>query len=62
VSSEAVIPKRLYRYSEVATYIGRSEQAVRHLVLKRAFPIHRYDGKPMVDVRDLDTWIESNKE
>jgi hypothetical protein len=56
------IPKRLYAYREAAVYIGRSEQAVRHLVLKRAFPIHRYDGKPMIDVRDLDAWIDANKE
>ena len=56
------IPKRLYKYGEAAVYIGRSEQAVRHLVMKKAFPIHRYDGKPMIDVRDLDAWIENNKE
>lgn len=56
------IPKRLFKYAEAAVYIGRSEQAVRHLVMKKAFPVHRYDGKPMIDVRDLDAWIENNKD
>jgi len=56
------VSKRLYSYDEVAAYIGRTPQAVRHLVMKRAFPVHKYDDKPAIDVRDLDAWIDSNKE
>ena len=42
-------------------YIGRTPKATRCLIDANAFPSVRTDGRIMLDVRDLDRWIDSGK-
>ena len=52
---------RLLTARQAAEYIGRSEQAVRHLIFQRDIPVVR-DGRCVrIDRKDLDIWIENNK-
>lgn len=52
---------RLLTAKQAAAYIGRSEQAVRHMIFQRDIPVVR-DGRCVrIDKKDLDTWIENNK-
>ena len=56
------VSKRLFTRREAAEYLGRSVRGLDGLVAKGAVASVRGDARPMFDVRDLDTWIESNKE
>ncbi|MGA8273973.1 MAG: helix-turn-helix domain-containing protein [Candidatus Sulfotelmatobacter sp.] len=58
------VPRRLYRVSEAAYYLGMSKSKVRQLAWNGSLPFVQ-DGENtlmLFDVRDLDRWIESNKE
>lgn len=46
---------------EAGVYLGRSEQAVQHLIFKRQLPVVRVGRRVHLDRRDLDAWIENNK-
>ncbi len=54
--------KRLFTRQEAAEYLGRSVRGLDGLVAKGAVASVRGDSRPMFDVRDLDAWIENNKE
>ncbi len=51
----------LLTVKDAAFYIGRSEQAVQHLVFQRDLPVVRHGRRVHLDRRDLDAWIEKNK-
>jgi excisionase family DNA binding protein len=51
----------LLRVKEAAVYLGRSEQAVQHLIFERELPVVRVGRRVHLDRKDLDTWIEKNK-
>ena len=51
----------LLNVKEAAIYIGRSEQAVQHLIFQRDLPVVRNGRRVHLDRRDLDAWIEKNK-
>lgn len=51
----------LFSVKEAAVYLGRSEQAVQHLIFQRDLPVVRVGRRVHLDRRDLDTWIEKNK-
>jgi hypothetical protein len=55
------VQQRLLNVADVATMLGRSEQAVRALLtagtLKNASP----DGRVQVDIKDIEQWIQNNK-
>src|SRR5262249_9710655 len=53
---------RLLSVQQAGEYIGRSESAVRHLIFNRELPVVRAGRSVRLDRRDLDTWIENNKE
>jgi excisionase family DNA binding protein len=55
------ITPRLMRAKEAGEYIGRSEQAVRHLIFQRDLPVVRNGRCVRIDRKDLDTWIDRNK-
>lgn len=55
------VQPRLMTIAQAATYLGRTDWAVRKLVTAGAFPAVKADGRVMLDVRDLDRWIEQNK-
>ena len=56
----ALIP-RLLTAKQAAEYIGRSEQAVRHLIFQRELPVVLKGRCVRIDRIDLDRWIEKNK-
>lgn len=53
---------RLLTVKEAAAYIGRSEQAVQHMIHKRELVVVRKGRRVHLDRGDLDRWIEANKE
>ena len=44
-----------------AEYIGRTKPGMDHLLSGGKIPTVRADRRVMIDVRDLDRWIEDNK-
>ncbi len=55
------IQPALFNVKEAAVYLGRSEQAVQHLIFQRELPVVRIGRRVHLDRRDLDAWIEKNK-
>jgi excisionase family DNA binding protein len=51
----------LLTVKEAAAYIGRSEQAVQHMIHKRELIVVRKGRRVHLDRGDLDRWIETNK-
>jgi excisionase family DNA binding protein len=51
----------LLNVKEAAVYLGRSEQAVQHLIFQKDLPVVRVGRRVHLDRRDLDAWIEKNK-
>jgi len=54
--------KRLFTLTEAATYLGRSTWSVRRLIWSGELPSVRAGGRVHVDVKDMDEFIERNKE
>jgi excisionase family DNA binding protein len=52
---------RLLTVKDAASYIGRSEQAVQHMIHKRELVVVRKGRRVHLDRGDLDRWIEANK-
>jgi len=57
----AVAP-RLLNVDQAATYLGRTKEAVQHMIAAGKLPTVRLDRRMQIDVRDLDRWIEDNKQ
>ncbi len=55
------ISPRLLTVREAAEYIGRTETAVRELVWNGKLAHIRTDRRVMLDIRDLDSWIDTNR-
>ncbi len=53
--------QRLFSVCEAAEYIGRTETAVREMVWNGKLPHIRTDRRVMLDIRDLDRWIDQNR-
>ncbi len=54
--------KRLLTLKEAATYLGRSEHALRAMIAARRIPFVQEDEgcKIMLDRKALDRWIEAH--
>ena len=52
---------RLLTVKDAAAYIGRTEQAVQHLIHRRELVVVRRGRRVHLDRGDLDRWIEANK-
>jgi len=59
--SQSQQARRLLSVDQAAVYLGRTPRAVRHMIQQGALPTVRHDRRVMLDVRDLDQWIEQNK-
>jgi excisionase family DNA binding protein len=46
---------------QAATYLGRTEQAVQHLIFDKELPVVRVGRRVHLHRADLDAWIEQNK-
>jgi excisionase family DNA binding protein len=57
----APVKPRLLTVDQAAVYIGRTKEAVQHLISNSKLPSVRSDRRVFVDVLDLDAWIEDNK-
>jgi excisionase family DNA binding protein len=55
------IPKRLYSVPEAALYLGRTVCAVREMLWSGKLPCVKDGRRVLLDVRDMDAWIEKNK-
>jgi len=55
------VPRRLLSVDAAAIYLGRSKDAVQHLIQADKLPVVRCDRRTMLDIRDLDEWIAENK-
>jgi excisionase family DNA binding protein len=51
----------LLSVKDAAIYLGRSEQAVQHLIFQKELPVVRAGRRVHLDRKDLDAWIEKNK-
>jgi excisionase family DNA binding protein len=57
-----VVMPRLLCVDQAAAYLGRSKEAVQHMVASGKIPVVRSDRRVFLDIRDLDAWIEQNKQ
>jgi excisionase family DNA binding protein len=55
------VSKRLYSVKEAGKYLGRSPWAIRHLIWEGHLPEVRQGRRVMVDVVDMDRFIERHK-
>lgn len=55
------VSKRLYSVKEAGRYLGRSPWAIRHLIWEGHLPQVRQGRRVMVDVADMDQFIEKHK-
>ncbi len=55
------IRKRLLTVEEAAVYLGRTKEAVQHLLAAGKLPSVKSDRRVFLDIQDLDRWIERNK-
>ena len=53
---------RLLTVEQAAVYIGRSKEAVQHMVSSGKVPTVRSDRRVFIDVEDLDRWIREHKQ
>jgi excisionase family DNA binding protein len=51
----------LLNVKDAAVYLGRSEQAVQHLIFEKELPVVRVGRRVHLHRKDLDAWIEKNK-
>jgi len=55
------LPKRLYSIKESAVYLGRSVCAVREMLWKGKIPYVKDGARILVDIYDMNDWIDRNK-
>jgi hypothetical protein len=64
VQRASEIPPRLLDINDAGRYLGMSDKAVRELIVADELPyIQKIPSRSpyLLDVRDLDKWIEQNK-
>jgi excisionase family DNA binding protein len=61
-ASGSPVRPRLLTVDQAAVYIGRSKEAVQHMVSSGKVPTVRSDRRVFVDVEDLDAWIREHKQ
>lgn len=60
LASPSVQPA-LLTVKEAGVYLGRSEQAIQHLIFERQLPVVKVGRRVHLHRRDLDAFIEKNK-
>jgi hypothetical protein len=56
-----IVQPRLLSVPDAAIMIGRSEEAVRHLLTRGTLKNASPDGRVQLDVKDIEQWITNNK-
>ncbi len=57
-----VVRPRLLTVEQAAVYVGRTREALQHMIASGKIPTVRTDRRVFLDVRDLDRWIEDCKQ
>jgi len=60
--SAMVIRPRLLTVEQGAVYLGRTKEAVQHMLSAGKIPRVQSDRRIFLDTRDLDRWIEDHKQ
>lgn len=55
------LTKRLFSIKETAVYLGRSPWTIAEMVRTGKFPYVPDGKRKLLDIRDIDRWIEMNK-
>lgn len=58
----AGLSPRLLPVDQAASYLGRTEDSIRHLIACGKLPVVRADKRIFLDIHDLDRWIQDNKQ
>jgi hypothetical protein len=58
----ATVKPRLLTAAQAGNYIGRTTEAVEHMISSGKLATVRSDRRVFIDIRDLDAWIEENKQ
>jgi excisionase family DNA binding protein len=53
--------KRLLSVEEAAAYLGRTKEAIQHMIAAGKLSTVKGGRRVFLDVRDLDQWIERSK-
>jgi excisionase family DNA binding protein len=53
--------KRLYSIKETSVYLGRTVCAVREMIWAGKLPYIKDGRRILLDIYDMDEWIEQNK-
>jgi excisionase family DNA binding protein len=61
LSNGETATRRLLTVEETAVYLSLSERQIQNMISARSLPVVRQGRRVMVDIRDLDRWIEDNK-
>jgi excisionase family DNA binding protein len=56
-----VSPRPLLTVHEAAVYLALSEREIYNMIANRELVSVRHGRRIMVDVQDIETWIQSNK-
>ena len=59
--ASAPVKRRLYTVDESAVYMGRTLEAMQHMIGAGKIPTVRIDRRVFIDVRDLDRMIDQGK-
>lgn len=62
VSVNSEVRPRLLTVEQAAVYIGRTKDAIQHMIASCKLPTVRSDRRVFIDMHDLDAWIEENKQ
>jgi excisionase family DNA binding protein len=61
-SGRTPVQPRLLTVEQAATFLGRTKEAIQHMVSAGKIAIVKSDRRVFLDVRDIDAWIEANKQ
>lgn len=56
-----MVQPALLDVKQAGVYLGRTEQAIQHLIFDKELPVVRVGRRVHLDRKDLDRWIERNK-
>ena len=53
--------KRLYSIPEAGQYLGRTVWSIREMIYAGKIPYIRDGRRMLLDIHDMDSWIENNR-
>jgi excisionase family DNA binding protein len=60
-SSAILAPRRLLSAHEAAVYLALSEREIYNMIATKVLRGVRHGRRVMIDIRDIEQWIESKK-